>query len=65
MREREQVFNQLDKNRDGTVTLEEYKKGMKRNPELIATLGGSEFFKSQVRKWVFHFHGVLLLLFGV
>jgi Ca2+-binding EF-hand superfamily protein len=51
------AFNQLDRNGDGTITLDEYKRGMKRNPEFIAslqitTLGGNATAKAeqQIRK---------------
>jgi len=32
------VFNKLDRDGDGTITLDEYKRGMKRHPEFVASL---------------------------
>jgi len=38
------MFNQLDRNRDGMITLDEYKRGMKQHPEFVASLRGSDLF---------------------
>eukprot|EP00511_Aplanochytrium_stocchinoi_P010970 CAMPEP_0204873176 /NCGR_PEP_ID=MMETSP1348-20121228/39927_1 /ASSEMBLY_ACC=CAM_ASM_000700 /TAXON_ID=215587 /ORGANISM="Aplanochytrium stocchinoi, Strain GSBS06" /LENGTH=853 /DNA_ID=CAMNT_0052028369 /DNA_START=186 /DNA_END=2747 /DNA_ORIENTATION=+ len=38
------MFKQLDKNGDGMVTLDEYKRGMKRHPEFVTSLRGSDIY---------------------
>jgi len=38
------MFNQLDRNHDGMITLDEYKRGMKQHPEFVASLRGSDLF---------------------
>lgn len=39
------VFAHLDRNHDGKISLEEYKNGMKRHPEFLNTLRGTELFR--------------------
>lgn len=39
------VFCQLDVNNDGKINLQEYKIGMQKHPEFVATLRGIEFFR--------------------
>eukprot|EP00516_Mucochytrium_quahogii_P007761 CAMPEP_0203757878 /NCGR_PEP_ID=MMETSP0098-20131031/10738_1 /ASSEMBLY_ACC=CAM_ASM_000208 /TAXON_ID=96639 /ORGANISM=" , Strain NY0313808BC1" /LENGTH=813 /DNA_ID=CAMNT_0050650123 /DNA_START=36 /DNA_END=2477 /DNA_ORIENTATION=- len=38
------MFNKLDRNKDGMITLEEYKRGMKLHPEFVGSLRGSDLF---------------------
>lgn len=47
-----EMFDRLDRNSDGTVTREEYKRGMKKHPEFVASLHGSDIFESARRKKV-------------
>eukprot|EP00514_Thraustochytrium_sp_LLF1b_P008030 CAMPEP_0184536578 /NCGR_PEP_ID=MMETSP0198_2-20121128/16509_1 /TAXON_ID=1112570 /ORGANISM="Thraustochytrium sp., Strain LLF1b" /LENGTH=939 /DNA_ID=CAMNT_0026929719 /DNA_START=584 /DNA_END=3400 /DNA_ORIENTATION=+ len=38
------LFDQLDHNNDGFITLEQYKRGMKRHPEFVSSLRDQELF---------------------
>lgn len=40
------MFNKLDRNHDGKINVEEYKRGMRKHPELVQSLRGTNVFQS-------------------
>ena len=42
----QRMFNKLDRNKDGKINVEEYKRGMRKHPELVQSLRGTNVFQS-------------------